>query len=272
MANIDVEKIADSIRPKEDPKSRSTLLIKEIFKARDIKDLTKRRDYIKKLIEGLERYDEASLAGVAEELREFTKDLLVARYKKELTIVEDLLYLTKIVTEYNAIDGRNERQYYLLNTRRSFIHRQYYQTGFYTKEEVEQIINILVDKIEADKQHLPLDENKKEKLTIKEIALYCFYCEEDPTNEVLGRFMKIESSSLKQLKDSCSNILHENNRLPTDTTSVGKNQLKRIAKIAVILKKEKKIKGYKKAVEEYDALNKQIEKIHGKLSVNYLHS
>ncbi|WP_315820980.1 hypothetical protein [Paraflavitalea speifideaquila] len=145
---IDIEKVADSIKPKSTVTkiSAESSLSKEgegdvsgvsvepqIFKARDIKDLNDRKSYLLKLIAEQKEYATTDIY-TKPLVKGFTingkwhpveqKDIkvepdqqLISHCENELRLTEDLLFIGKIVNEYCKIQGENERRYYLFHAK-----------------------------------------------------------------------------------------------------------------------------------------------------------
>lgn len=150
---IDIEKIADSIRPKETvnkvlgihpvgakdttPFWEDEPFYKQIYLARDIKDFTKRKDYLLYVIHKEEKKGNFPQYAVPIKLRinETEKLLgadplepdkrvpgmirlrpisrLIVQCEQELKQVEDLIFIERIVKGLETIQGENERFHFL---------------------------------------------------------------------------------------------------------------------------------------------------------------
>lgn len=163
---IDIEKIADNVRAKEtvfnvttpcNPPIQIWPLEKEVFIARDIKDLNDRQKYLLDIIktekenETTEKYGVPLLNGLKingkeinfnfpEKVRITMNARLVNHCESELMQLADLLYITKIVNEFKAIEGENKKLHYLLKGKDGYAKSMYKSPEYYTENEFAQIV------------------------------------------------------------------------------------------------------------------------------------
>lgn len=170
---IDIEKIADSIRPKAITynSTGSSLaakgdfifseypLRKEIFKARDIKNLNERKDYLLKIITEQKelattpKYVKPLFKGFEindkwvplkeKEIKLEPDQELIQQCENELLIINDLLVIDKIIIEYSEIKGENEKRHYLIYAKDGQTNNAYQQPKYYTVYEFAQIIETI---------------------------------------------------------------------------------------------------------------------------------
>lgn len=174
---IDVEQIADKIRPKDtviklisdsDPTKKDAATIfqdypfkREIYLARDIKNLSERKQHLMTIIEKQKNYNvnieyaepwiktgKIILNGkelkfnmpIPEKIRR-TPDLqLIKQCENELNHIEDLIRVEIMAKEYKAILGQNERQYYLFYAKEGQTHNNYAAPKHYSIDEFAQIV------------------------------------------------------------------------------------------------------------------------------------
>ncbi|GGB01844.1 hypothetical protein [Puia dinghuensis] len=208
---IDIEKIADNIRPKEtiykqipdtDPdkifKNRvyqDRPYYRDIFQARDIKDLNKRKEYLLSVIDQENEKDRTPqyvtrpqiilngkpLTGpekhLSEKIRLKPIKALINQCEVEIRQVNDLLRIGQIITECQRL-GTNERLYFLHYAKEGQVNNEYAPLQFYTPEEFARIVETAASEIPATRPpagELAADPGAVPIIPTRAVALYFYY-------------------------------------------------------------------------------------------------
>src|SRR5258708_808683 len=207
---IDIEKIADSIRPKETviklmnnpvkddqlPYFQEEPYCKQIFLARDIKALAQRKEYLLSVIgqenekDNTPQYIEPIRIisngkqiigpgqGLPEKLRLLPNKMLIDQCNTEIKQVTDLLRIEQILNEYKAIQGENEKLHYLLHAREGTTKNEYRPPQYYTEAEFAQIIVTAASMIKETRTEVaqpPVPDLATPAIPTRAIALYFYY-------------------------------------------------------------------------------------------------
>ncbi|RPD39110.1 hypothetical protein [Chitinophaga barathri] len=304
---VDIEKIADSIRPKEmltAPYSEySPVLDRQIFLARDIQDLSERRKYILEIIETERGYDTTPYfidplikafaingktvnLNLPEKIRRLPDQLLISQCETELTIIDDLLYITQMAKEYCDIQGTNQRQHYLFYAKGGQVEKQYREPQYYSESEYAQIVSEIAKAIDETSQQPATDKSMQttfheitpreaqesvKGITIRAIALYYYYLSLHDRNEQLtannaakiaARFGFRAANSgndlfknhyRKVMQDKAERVSISNSRRSDQT------RLNNLATIVSMLQEQTKMAAYKSALQELDEMQRKFD-------------
>lgn len=185
---VDIERVADSIRTKEVMYNSELSLNKDIFIARDIKNLVERKDFLLKTIEGQKelatkpKFVPPLIKGfqINEKWVPFPQNgrrlnpdqELIQQCEHELLIIEDLLIIDKLITEYSEVKGENAKKHYLLHAKEGQGNTLYWQPLYYSDHEFAQIIETIAALLEkpVDKSLDSVNQRLPWKGTMKDIT------------------------------------------------------------------------------------------------------
>ncbi|MHA4810460.1 hypothetical protein ACX0G9_20305 [Flavitalea flava] len=306
---IDIEKIADIIRPKEtviklipdtDPTKEAQGPIfqdkpfnKKIYQARDIRDFAKRKEYLLSVIEKEKEKENTpqftsfpqiiingetlnfEKFGLPKEIRLKPNLELISQCEVEIKQVNDLIRIKQIVAEYSAIEGENERIYYLLHASDGITDNGYYPPQYYSKNEFSQILAAAtydLRQINSNNIQLQVGEPLKPEITTRGIALYFYYlarCGAGPvtTNNagpLAAKFGKTSPNSGKDLYNHYLKILKdEKARMGISGNANADNSKVNNLKIAIeLLRTGDNKQALKLAISEFDSLKNGYDKRH----------
>lgn len=213
---IDVEMIADKISPKKTTGNYGDIffdsdkpLLKEIFLARDIKDIYKRMDHLILIIRdaGGEYDNKFTNSNILFEGKDVLppthlvsalnghkpkagyelsdeNEIIIEQCWDELKNVHDLFLIEQMIREYRSIKGKNERVFYLLNAKEGKNYLGITSFRYYRRDEFGKIIESAlnaVDKTESSKKTKEPTHSKNTANppvvtpTTRTIALYFYY-------------------------------------------------------------------------------------------------